>query len=92
MLIFIQTDMINLSFFFLSKKLLDCDLIVFIVYSYIQAHVKVLSIYCDENKARRAGPGENVRVKVSGVEEEDILSGFVLSSIGMCCILFKSIF
>ncbi|KAG0469491.1 hypothetical protein HPP92_016191 [Vanilla planifolia] len=43
--------------------------------------VKVISIYCDENRARRAGPGENVRVKLSGVEEEDILSGFVLSSI-----------
>lgn len=46
-----------------------------------KAQVKVLAIYCDENKKRRAGPGENVRVKVSGVEEEDILSGFVLSSL-----------
>ncbi|KAK8966862.1 hypothetical protein KSP40_PGU022566 [Platanthera guangdongensis] len=47
-----------------------------------KTQVKVLAIYCDENKKRRAGPGENVRVKVSGVEEEDILSGFVLSSVG----------
>lgn len=31
---------------------------------------------------RRAGPGENLRVRIAGVEEEDILSGFVLSSIG----------
>ncbi|KAK8951546.1 hypothetical protein KSP39_PZI004477 [Platanthera zijinensis] len=46
-----------------------------------KTQVKVLAIYCDENKKRRAGPGENVRVKVSGVEEEDILSGFVLSSV-----------
>ncbi|KAH0451699.1 hypothetical protein IEQ34_018998 [Dendrobium chrysotoxum] len=46
-----------------------------------KAHVKVLAIFCDEKKTRRAGPGENVRVKVSGVEEEDILSGFVLSSV-----------
>ncbi|KAL0927136.1 hypothetical protein M5K25_001295 [Dendrobium thyrsiflorum] len=45
-----------------------------------KAHVKVLAIYRDENKSRRAGPGENVRVKLSGVEEEDILAGFVLSS------------
>ncbi|XP_058087216.1 uncharacterized protein LOC131234394 [Magnolia sinica] len=46
-----------------------------------KANVKVLAVYCDENKVKRAGPGENVRVKLSGVEEEDILAGFVLSSI-----------
>ncbi|KAF5193431.1 Elongation factor 1-alpha [Thalictrum thalictroides] len=46
-----------------------------------KAHVKVVAIYCDENKVRRSGPGENVRVKLTGIEEEDILSGFVLSSI-----------
>ncbi|XP_043695516.1 eukaryotic peptide chain release factor GTP-binding subunit ERF3A [Telopea speciosissima] len=45
-----------------------------------KAHVKVIAVHCDENKVRRAGPGENVRVKLSGVEEEDVLSGFVLSS------------
>ncbi|XP_010537482.1 PREDICTED: eukaryotic peptide chain release factor GTP-binding subunit ERF3A-like [Tarenaya hassleriana] len=42
--------------------------------------VKVIAIYCDEDKVRSAGPGENLRVRLSGVEEEDILSGFVLSS------------
>ncbi|XP_008784278.2 eukaryotic peptide chain release factor GTP-binding subunit ERF3A-like [Phoenix dactylifera] len=46
-----------------------------------KANVKVLAIHCDENKVRCAGPGENVRVKLSGIEEEDILAGFVLSSI-----------
>ncbi|KAG9131249.1 hypothetical protein Leryth_006100 [Lithospermum erythrorhizon] len=45
-----------------------------------KAHVKVLAIFCDEDKVRRAGPGENLRVRLSGVEEEDILSGFVLCS------------
>ncbi|GLT87695.1 hypothetical protein SLE2022_057610 [Rubroshorea leprosula] len=43
-----------------------------------KAQVKVLTIYGDEDKAIRAGPGENLRVKLSGIEEEDILSGFVL--------------
>ncbi|XP_010540015.1 PREDICTED: eukaryotic peptide chain release factor GTP-binding subunit ERF3A [Tarenaya hassleriana] len=43
--------------------------------------VKVLAIFCDEDKVRRAGPGENLRVRLSGVEEEDIVSGFVLSGI-----------
>ncbi|WJX48503.1 hypothetical protein P8452_35057 [Trifolium repens] len=43
-------------------------------------HVKVVAIYIDENRVKCAGPGENLRVRVSGVEEEDLLSGFVLSS------------
>lgn len=51
-------------------------------FAYLQANVKVLAIFCDENKVKRAGPGENIRVRLSGVEEEDILSGFVLSSVG----------
>ncbi|KAG6738645.1 hypothetical protein POTOM_058265 [Populus tomentosa] len=46
-----------------------------------KTQVKVLSVFCDENKVRRAGPGENVRVKLSGIDDEDILSGFVLSSV-----------
>ncbi|GLT87657.1 hypothetical protein SLE2022_057270 [Rubroshorea leprosula] len=46
-----------------------------------KAQVKVLAIYCDEDKATRAGPGENLQVKLSGFPEEDILSGFVLCSV-----------
>ncbi|CAN6460830.1 unnamed protein product [Victoria cruziana] len=46
-----------------------------------KASVKVLGLYCDENKVRRSGPGENVRVRLSGIEEDDILGGFVLSSV-----------
>ncbi|KAK3154047.1 hypothetical protein QOZ80_2BG0185170 [Eleusine coracana subsp. coracana] len=46
-----------------------------------KASVKVISIYCDEDKVRSALPGENVRIKLSGVEEEDVTAGFVLSSI-----------
>ncbi|OEL25915.1 Eukaryotic peptide chain release factor GTP-binding subunit ERF3A [Dichanthelium oligosanthes] len=46
-----------------------------------KANVKVLTIHCDDDKVRRAAPGENVRIKLSGVEEEDITPGFVLSSI-----------
>ncbi|KAJ9542619.1 hypothetical protein OSB04_029125 [Centaurea solstitialis] len=46
-----------------------------------KVQVKVIAIYIDEDRCRSAGPGENLRVRVSGIEEEDILSGFVLSSI-----------
>ncbi|WRX29270.1 Translation elongation factor EFTu/EF1A, partial [Theobroma cacao] len=47
----------------------------------LRAQVKVLAVYCDENKVRCAGPGESLRVRLSGIEEEDILSGFILSSV-----------
>ncbi|GLT87641.1 hypothetical protein SLE2022_057140 [Rubroshorea leprosula] len=47
-----------------------------------QAQVKVLAIYRDEDKAIRAGPSENLQVKLSGIEEENVLSGFVLCSVG----------
>ncbi|KAJ0987340.1 hypothetical protein J5N97_005696 [Dioscorea zingiberensis] len=46
-----------------------------------KANVKVLSVQCDENKVKQAGPGENVRVKLAGIEEDDILAGFVLSCV-----------
>ncbi|GKV46132.1 hypothetical protein SLEP1_g53139 [Rubroshorea leprosula] len=45
-----------------------------------KAQVKVLAIYCDGDKATCAGPGENLQVMSSGIEEEDILVGFVLCS------------
>lgn len=46
-----------------------------------KVQVKVIAVYIDENKVKVAGPGENLRVRLSGIEEEDIVSGFVLSSI-----------
>ena len=42
----------------------------------------MVAIYCDEDKVKRAGPGENLRVRITGIEDEDILAGFVLSSAG----------
>ena len=54
----------------------------------LQDPVKVVAIFIDEDRVKRAGPGENLRIRLSGVEEEDILSGFVLSSVGkvFCCL------
>ena len=53
--------------------------------------MKVIGINLDEKKVRRAGPGENVRVKLSGIEEDDIMAGFVLSSVGKCILEGNSI-
>uniref|UniRef100_A0A1D1XV26 Eukaryotic peptide chain release factor GTP-binding subunit ERF3A n=1 Tax=Anthurium amnicola TaxID=1678845 RepID=A0A1D1XV26_9ARAE len=46
-----------------------------------KAEVKVLAVYCDDIKANSAGPGENVKIKLAGINDEDILAGFVLSSV-----------
>jgi peptide chain release factor subunit 3 len=46
-------------------------------------------VYCDEDKVRSAAPGENVRVKLSGIEEEDIAAGFVLSNVGKLYFFFE---
>ena len=51
--------------------------------------MKVIAVYIDESKVKVAGPGENLRVRLSGIEEEDILSGFVLSSI--CKLIITSV-
>lgn len=50
--------------------------------------MKAIALYCDEDKVRRAGPGENLRIRLSGIEEEDIISGFVLSSVGKVLFLW----
>lgn len=46
-----------------------------------KVHVKVVAVYRESDELKYARPGENVRVKLSGVEEDDISTGFVLSSI-----------
>lgn len=46
-----------------------------------KVHVKVVAVYRESDELQYARPGENVRVKLSGVEEDDISTGFVLSSI-----------
>ncbi|KAK0049171.1 eukaryotic peptide chain release factor GTP-binding subunit ERF3A [Biomphalaria pfeifferi] len=42
--------------------------------------VRVMNIVSDEDESDDAMPGENVRLKISGVEEEDVSPGFVLCS------------
>jgi peptide chain release factor subunit 3 len=42
--------------------------------------IKVITVYRDETEVNAARPGENLRLRVQGIEEEDISAGFVLSS------------
>eukprot|EP00899_Mesostigma_viride_P021619 jgi/Mesvir1/29459/Mv23034-RA.1 len=47
--------------------------------------VKVASVYRDATEVAKVPAGENVRLRITGLEEEDILSGFVLSSLERPC-------
>lgn len=47
----------------------------------MQALVKVVTVYRDNDEVNYAKPGENLRIRIAGVEEEDISPGFVLSSV-----------
>ncbi|XP_072029985.1 eukaryotic peptide chain release factor GTP-binding subunit ERF3A-like [Amphiura filiformis] len=50
-----------------------------------KAATEVLSILSDEEEKNSAGTGENVKLKVRGVEEEDVVPGFVLCSTVNSC-------
>ncbi len=39
----------------------------------------------DDEEVTAVGPGENVKIKLKGVEEEDISSGFVLCDPAQTC-------
>lgn len=40
--------------------------------------VQVSAIFCDETEVGAARCGENLRLRLAGVDEEDIQSGFVI--------------
>lgn len=40
-----------------------------------RAPVKVISVYRDEHEVNAARPGENLRLRVQGIEEDDISAG-----------------
>lgn len=42
-------------------------------------------LWSDEDEVTSVGPGENVKIKLKGVEEEDISSGFVLCDPNNSC-------
>jgi len=50
-----------------------------------RAIVKVMTIISDEEDSEDAMPGENVKLKISGIEEEDVSPGFVLCSMDDVC-------
>jgi peptide chain release factor subunit 3 len=41
-------------------------------------HVKVTNVYRDDIECSKVAPGENVRMRLAGIEEDAIMTGFVL--------------
>ncbi|XP_061175477.1 eukaryotic peptide chain release factor GTP-binding subunit ERF3A-like [Saccostrea echinata] len=50
-----------------------------------RASVKIMQIFSDDIEVEEANPGENLKLKVSGVEEEDVSPGFVLCPATSLC-------
>lgn len=50
-----------------------------------QHTVEVLSLLSDEVETDYAGPGENLKLRLKGIEEEEILPGFILCNAENLC-------
>lgn len=55
-------------------------------YSYVsQTPVQAIQLWSDDDETDEIGPGENVKIKLKGVEEDAVMSGFVLCSTDNFC-------
>lgn len=51
----------------------------------VQHTVEVLSLLSDDVETDDAGPGENLKLRLKGIEEEEILPGFILCNAENLC-------
>lgn len=47
--------------------------------------MEVLSLLSDDMETENAGPGENLKLRLKGIEEEEILPGFILCNAENLC-------
>lgn len=59
-----------LLFSLLQRNIVGLVSRISLLYSWLQATVRVMSLITDEDESEDAYPGENVKIKVTGVEEE----------------------
>lgn len=64
---------------------LDLYILVVILKCVLQHTVEVLSLLSDDVETDDAGPGENLKLRLKGIEEEEILPGFILCSPDNLC-------
>lgn len=47
---------------------------------------EVLTLWCDDEESEAAQTGENIKIKLRNIEEDDVTSGFVLCSPDNLCL------
>ena len=78
---------IVLDYIYLCPSLslsLHCSIFLYLSLP-IQHTVEVLSLLSDEAETDDAGPGENLKLRLKGIEEEEILPGFILCNAENLC-------
>lgn len=80
------------------ERMADCEPTCFLpsmlILKYLvlgQALVKVVTVYRDNDEVTYARPGENLRLRLSGIEEEEISQGFVLSAVSKYLHFYKTV-
>lgn len=63
----------------------DVDTRLCSVSLYVQHVVEVLSLLSDDVETDDAEPGENLKLRLKGIEEEEILPGFILCNAENLC-------
>jgi peptide chain release factor subunit 3 len=65
-----------------------CACTVLVVTLFVQVQVQVLQLFSDDIEKDEVIPGENIKVKLKNIEEDDILPGFTLCSVDSPCKVF----
>lgn len=86
-----QEGKITVFFPFSSLSVLGIKIFLITVASliwvsvFLQHVVEVLSLLSDDVETDDAGPGENLKLRLKGIEEEEILPGFILCNSDSLC-------
>ncbi len=70
---------------FLLSVFLSNSPCLFVSALLMQHVVEVLSLLSDDVETDDAGPGENLKLRLKGIEEEEILPGFILCNAENLC-------
>lgn len=54
-------------------------------FSFFKHNVEVLGILSDDVETDSVAPGENLKIRLKGIEEEEILPGFILCDLNNLC-------
>lgn len=55
------------------------------IFAFFKHNVEVLGILSDDVETDSVAPGENLKIRLKGIEEEEILPGFILCDPNNLC-------